>query len=321
MHDAFFDTVLARTPGRAAAVVAAALDRGVNLRLVDADHVGITTDETTTREHLVAVWAAFGATDLDATAADRLAEQDRLPGGQLRQDEVLTHPVFHQHRSETAMLRYLRRLSDQDLALDRSMIPLGSCTMKLNATAEMEPITWPEFAAVHPFAPVDQARGYAELIGQLEAWLAEVTGYDAVSLQPNAGSQGELAGLLAIRAYHRANGAGDARPTVCLIPSSAHGTNAASAVMAGMRVVVVRTAERGQRRHGRPARQGRGAPRRPGRDHGHLPVDARRLRAGHLRAVRAGARGRRPGLRRRREPQRAGRAWPGRGTSAPTCRT
>jgi len=242
VHEAFFDTVLARTPGRADAVVAAARDRGVNLRRVDADHVGITTDETTTREHLAAVWAAFGA-DADSSDADRLAGEDRLPDELLRHDEVLTHPVFHAHRSETAMLRYLRRLSDRDLALDRSMIPLGSCTMKLNATAEMEPITWPEFAAVHPFAPVEQAAGYVELIGQLESWLCEVTGYDAVSLQPNAGSQGELAGLLAIRAYHRANGQ-QAR-TVCLIPSSAHGTNAASAVMAGMTVVVVKTADGG----------------------------------------------------------------------------
>jgi glycine dehydrogenase len=242
VHDAFFDTVLARTPGRADAVVAAARERGVNLRLVDADHVGITTDETTTREHLAAVWAAFGA-EVDESDADRLAGEDRLPAEMLRHDEVLTHPVFHAHRSETAMLRYLRKLSDRDLALDRSMIPLGSCTMKLNATAEMEPITWPEFAAMHPFAPVDQAAGYLELIGQLESWLCEVTGYDAVSLQPNAGSQGELSGLLAIRAFHRANGQG-AR-TVCLIPSSAHGTNAASAVMAGMKVVVVKTADGG----------------------------------------------------------------------------
>jgi glycine dehydrogenase len=243
VHDAFFDTVLTRTPGRAAEVVAAALDRGINLRHVDTDHVAITCDETTTREHLAAVWAAFGATDLSADDADRFAGEGRLPEALLRGDEVLTHPVFHQHRSETAMLRYLRKLADRDLALDRSMIPLGSCTMKLNATAEMEPITWPEFAAVHPFAPVDQARGYTELIRQLESWLCEVTGYDAVSLQPNAGSQGELAGLLAIRAFHRANGQ-QAR-TVCLIPSSAHGTNAASAVMAGMKVVVVKTAEQG----------------------------------------------------------------------------
>jgi glycine dehydrogenase len=242
VHDAFFDTVLARTPGRADSVVAAARERGVNLRLVDADHVAITTDETTTREHLAIVWAAFGA-DAAESDADRLAGEDRLPAEMLRHDDVLTHPVFHAHRSETAMLRYLRKLSDRDLALDRSMIPLGSCTMKLNATAEMEPITWPEFAAVHPFAPVEQAAGYLELISQLESWLCEVTGYDAVSLQPNAGSQGELSGLLAIRAYHRANGQ-QARK-VCLIPSSAHGTNAASAVMAGMKVVVVKTADGG----------------------------------------------------------------------------
>jgi glycine dehydrogenase len=223
-------------------VVTAARERGVNLRLVDADHVGITADETTTREHLAAVWAAFGA-EVDGSDADRLAGEDRLPAEMLRHDEVLTHPVFHAHRSETAMLRYLRKLSDRDLALDRSMIPLGSCTMKLNATAEMEPITWPEFAAVHPFAPVEQAAGYLELIAQLESWLCEVTGYDAVSLQPNAGSQGELSGLLAIRAFHRANGQGGR--TTCLIPSSAHGTNAASAVMAGMKVVVVKTADGG----------------------------------------------------------------------------
>ena len=242
VHDAFFDTVLVRVPGRAAEVVGAAAQRGVNVRGVDADHVAISTDETTVRADLVAVLEAFGATDVDVDALDA---GDRLPGPVLRHDdaEVLSHPVFHEHRSETEMLRYLRRLADKDLALDRSMIPLGSCTMKLNATAEMEPITWPEFAAVHPFAPADQSEGYAELIGQLESWLAEVTGYDAVSLQPNAGSQGELAGLLAIRAYHRANGQGGR--TVCLIPSSAHGTNAASAVMAGMKVVVVKTVEGG----------------------------------------------------------------------------
>ncbi|HOZ57186.1 MAG TPA: aminomethyl-transferring glycine dehydrogenase subunit GcvPB, partial [Nakamurella multipartita] len=155
----------------------------------------------------------------------------------------LTHPVFHAHRSETAMLRYLRRLSDMDLALDRSMIPLGSCTMKLNATTEMEAVTWPEFAGIHPFAPVEDAAGYLDLIEQLSAWLCEITGYAAVSLQPNAGSQGELAGLLAIRAYHRSRGEQDR--TVCLIPASAHGTNAASAVMAGMKVVVVKTATTG----------------------------------------------------------------------------
>jgi glycine dehydrogenase len=242
VHDTFFDTILVRVPGRAADVVAAACERGVNIRLVDAGHVSVTTDETTTREHLAAVWGAFGVTDADADAdGDRHA----LPADLLRTDDdtVMAHPVFHEHRSETAMLRYLRRLSDKDLALDRSMIPLGSCTMKLNATAEMEPITWPGFAFLHPFAPLDQAEGYVELLDQLSRWLCEVTGYDEVSLQPNAGSQGELAGLLAIRAYHRANGQEARR--VCLIPASAHGTNAASAVMAGMRVVVVRTTDDG----------------------------------------------------------------------------
>ncbi|GGK82443.1 glycine dehydrogenase (decarboxylating) [Planomonospora parontospora subsp. parontospora] len=236
VHDVFFDTVLARVPGRAERVVATARDNGVNLRLVDADHVGVSCDEKTDLLHLEQVLAAFevsGAVlaDLDAAA------HDALPAELLRTSDYLTHPVFHAHRSETALLRYLRRLQDKDVALDRSMIPLGSCTMKLNATTEMEPITWPEFAGLHPYAPEDQAEGYLELIRELERWLAEVTGYDAVSIQPNAGSQGEFAGLLAIRAYHRARG--EAGREVCLIPSSAHGTNAASAVMAGMKVVVV----------------------------------------------------------------------------------
>ncbi|MBB5114079.1 glycine dehydrogenase [Micromonospora echinospora] len=227
----FFDTVTAVVPGRAADVVAAAAERNVNLRLVDADRVGISCDETTTGAHLRAVWAAFGVDGFDGDV------DAGLPDGLARTSGFLTHPVFHSHHSETAMLRYLRRLADFDYALDRGMIPLGSCTMKLNATTEMEPITWPEFAHLHPFAPDEQTAGYRELIAQLEGWLAEVTGYDAVSVQPNAGSQGELAGLLAIRAYHRERG--EAHRDVCLIPSSAHGTNAASAVMAGMRVVVV----------------------------------------------------------------------------------
>ncbi|AYF27573.1 glycine dehydrogenase (aminomethyl-transferring) [Micromonospora tulbaghiae] len=228
---AFFDTVTAIVPGRAADVVAAAAARNVNLRLVDADRVGVSCDETTTAAHLAAVWAAFGVGGFDGDI------DAALPDGLARTSGFLTHPVFHSHHSETAMLRYLRRLADFDYALDRGMIPLGSCTMKLNATTEMEPITWPEFAHLHPFAPDEQTAGYRELIAQLEGWLAEVTGYDAVSVQPNAGSQGELAGLLAIRAYHRERGEG--HRDVCLIPSSAHGTNAASAVMAGMRVVVV----------------------------------------------------------------------------------
>ncbi|WP_262284234.1 aminomethyl-transferring glycine dehydrogenase [Micromonospora sp. MA102] len=228
---AFFDTVTATVPGRAAEVVAAAAARNVNLRLVDADRVGVSCDETTTPAHLAAVWAAFGVAGVDGEV------DAALPDDLARGSDFLTHPVFRTHHSETAMLRYLRRLSDFDYALDRGMIPLGSCTMKLNATTEMEPVTWPEFAHLHPFAPAEQTAGYRELIAQLEGWLAEVTGYDAVSVQPNAGSQGELAGLLAIRAYHRERG--EAHRDVCLIPSSAHGTNAASAVMAGMRVVVV----------------------------------------------------------------------------------
>ncbi|MEU4204605.1 aminomethyl-transferring glycine dehydrogenase [Streptomyces sp. NPDC045470] len=242
VHGGYFDTLTVRVPGRAAAAVAAAREAGVNLRLVDADLVGVACDETTGRAQVHAVWSAFGVQadieQLDATVADA------LPQGLLRGDAYLTHPVFHQHRSETAMLRYLRRLADKDYALDRGMIPLGSCTMKLNATTEMEPVTWPEFGQLHPFAPVEQAQGYLTLIAELEERLATVTGYDKVSIQPNAGSQGELAGLLAVRAYHRANG--DEQRTVCLIPSSAHGTNAASAVMAGMKVVVVKTGEDGE---------------------------------------------------------------------------
>ncbi|MGM1062487.1 aminomethyl-transferring glycine dehydrogenase [Saccharothrix sp. Mg75] len=242
VHGEFFDTVRARVEGRAAEVVAAARELGVNLWRVDEDVVSIACDETTTREHLHLVWRAFGVTvpDVDALDADTA---DGIPADLRRTTDYLTHPVFHSHRSETALLRYLRSLSDKDVALDRSMIPLGSCTMKLNATAEMEPVTWPEFAELHPFAPVEDAAGLLSIVSDLERWLAEVTGYDAVSLQPNAGSQGEFAGLLAIRAYHRANG--NAHRDVCLIPSSAHGTNAASAVMAGMRVVVVKCDERG----------------------------------------------------------------------------
>ncbi|MFI2371126.1 aminomethyl-transferring glycine dehydrogenase [Streptomyces sp. NPDC018833] len=242
VHGTFFDTLTLRVPGRAADVVAAAREGGVNLHLVDADHVSVACDETTGRDQVAVVWSAFGV-EGDVEALDATST-DALPTALLRSDEYLAHPVFHQHRSETAMLRYLRRLADRDYALDRGMIPLGSCTMKLNATTEMEPVTWPEFGQMHPFAPVEQAEGYLTLIHELEERLSEVTGYDKVSIQPNAGSQGELAGLLAVRAYHRANG--DEQRTVCLIPSSAHGTNAASAVMAGMKVVVVKTADDGE---------------------------------------------------------------------------
>jgi glycine dehydrogenase len=240
-HDSFFDTLAVRVPGRAADVVAAAAQRRVNLRLVDDDTVGVACDETTTPDTLRRVAEAFGVPADDAALDD--AGADALPAELRRRTPYLTHPVFSTHRSETAMMRYLRSLSDKDLALDRTMIPLGSCTMKLNAAAEMAAITWPEFAQLHPFAPAEQARGYTQLIDELCTALAEVTGYAAVSVQPNAGSQGEFAGLLAIRGYHRSRG--DDHRDVCLIPSSAHGTNAASAVMAGMRVVVVACDEAG----------------------------------------------------------------------------
>ncbi len=240
INDTWFDTVQVRVPGRAAEIADSAWRARINLRLVDADTIGISLDETTTPEAVERVWAAFGANvdrDTAGTAALDATAADGLPASARRDGELLTHPVFNRYHSEHELLRYLRRLADRDLALDRTMIPLGSCTMKLNAAAEMLPVTWPEFAHVHPFAPVQQVEGYLALIGELERMLATITGYDAVSLQPNAGSQGELSGLLAIRAYHRSRG--DTDRDVCLIPSSAHGTNAASAVMAGLHVVVV----------------------------------------------------------------------------------
>jgi glycine dehydrogenase len=240
-HETFFDTVTARVPGRADEVWKRAHDAGISLRRVDADTLGITCDELTGAGHLRGVWQAFGIDEETLAAAS--APGDALPASLARASRYLTHPVFSEHRSETAMLRYITRLADADYALDRGMIPLGSCTMKLNATTEMEPVTWPRFASIHPFADAADARGYAVLIEQLEGWLAALTGYDRVSVQPNAGSQGELAGLLAIRGYHRSRG--DGKRDVCLIPSSAHGTNAASAVMAGMRVVVVKASDDG----------------------------------------------------------------------------
>ncbi|EWT00099.1 glycine dehydrogenase [Intrasporangium oryzae NRRL B-24470] len=236
--EAFFDTLTVAVPGRAEAVVAGFAARGLNLRLVDGDHVSLSLDETTTTATLETVLDGFGVSaTLPAEGASG------IPQGLERSSDFLTHPVFHAHHSETAMLRYLRKLADRDFALDRGMIPLGSCTMKLNATTEMEAVTWPEFAGLHPFAPAEQTEGIRALIDDLAGWLCEITGYDAVSLQPNAGSQGEFAGLLAIHAYHEARGEGHRR--VCLIPASAHGTNAASAVMAGLKVVVVKTAEDG----------------------------------------------------------------------------
>ena len=239
VHDAFFDTLTVRVPARAAEVLAAARSRRINLREIDADTIAVALDETTTDAIVASVCAAFGVAVVDGD--EQLS--DAIPDPLRRTTEYLTHPAFHRYRSEHQMLRYLRRLADRDLALDRTMIPLGSCTMKLNATAEMIPITWPEFGRIHPFAPMEQAQGYLRVFEDLERWLAEITGYDAISLQPNAGSQGEYAGLLAIRRYHEHRG--EAERDVCLIPASAHGTNAASAAMAGMRVVVVKCDDQG----------------------------------------------------------------------------
>jgi len=230
-HDNFFDTLHVSVPGKAAAIAAAAQAGGFLLNQVDADTLTISVDETTTPGEVEAVAGFFGADAAYQVVASA------VPAKLVRTSTYLEHPVFNTHRSETSMMRYLKRLADFDYALDRGMIPLGSCTMKLNAATEMEAVTWPEFGGLHPFAPAEDVAGYVELIAQLEKWLVDLTGYNTVSLQPNAGSQGELAGLLAIRGYHLANG--DTQRTVCLIPSSAHGTNAASAVLAGMSVVVV----------------------------------------------------------------------------------
>jgi glycine dehydrogenase len=235
VYDKYFDTVLARVPGRADEILAAAKAKNINLWRVDADHVSVACDEATTDAHVAAVLEAFGVAVTPAAAGDGL--------GVTRTSDFLTHPAFTSHRTETAMMRYLRALADKDLALDRTMIPLGSCTMKLNAAAEMESITWPEFSRQHPFAPASDTPGLRRLIADLETWLTGLTGYDAISLQPNAGSQGEYAGLLAIADYHAARG--ETHRDLCLIPSSAHGTNAASAALAGMRVVVVACRENG----------------------------------------------------------------------------
>jgi glycine dehydrogenase len=248
---AAFDTIGVVLPGptEARAALLRAREAGYNLYGAGDGIVQVACDETTTPEHLRDVVAALVGASMVGTGLDAadvrlsVAGGDAIPASLARTSKFLTHPTFSAHRSETGMLRYLRRLSDLDVALDRSMIPLGSCTMKLNATAEMEAVTWPEFAGLHPFAPATDAAGYAELIGDLERWLCAVTGYDACSLQPNAGSSGELAGLLAIRGYHRSRG--DDGRDVCLIPASAHGTNAASAVLAGLRVVVVKCGEDG----------------------------------------------------------------------------
>lgn len=240
----FFDTLTLATGGRTAELHAKARARGINLREIDDQRLGLSLDETSTQAHVEELWALFS--DSQAMPAfDALAgtAASRLPAALLRQSPILSHPVFNRYHSETELMRYMRKLADKDLALDRSMIPLGSCTMKLNAASEMIPITWAEFGNLHPFAPAEQSQGYQQLTQELEAMLCAATGYDAVSLQPNAGSQGEYAGLLAIRAYHLSRG--DDQRDICLIPQSAHGTNPATANMAGMRVVVTACDARG----------------------------------------------------------------------------
>jgi len=250
VHDAFFDTVQVRVPGKAVALVATAHSNGVLIHMVDADTVQLSFDELSIGD-ATGILAGGDDTTLDpifglapeqSTASPTLVDT-AIPATFVRADDVLTHPVFHSYRSETAMMRFLKRLADKDYALDRGMIPLGSCTMKLNSATEMEAVTWREFGGLHPYAPVSDVGGYLLLISQLEEWLVELTGYDTISLQPNAGSQGELAGLLAIRGYHLSRG--DAHRVTCIIPSSAHGTNAASAILAGMKVVVVACEENG----------------------------------------------------------------------------
>lgn len=243
----WFDTLTVKTSGRTEIIHAAARQQSINLRIIDSDHIGVSLDELCRKEDVERLWLVFGGSidvvsELDFSDEENSVSPE-LPGALYRSDEVLQHEVFNRYHSETDMLRYLRKLSDKDLALDRSMIPLGSCTMKLNATAEMIPISWPEFSDIHPFVPLDQAEGYLLMISEVEDMLCETTGYDAVSLQPNAGSQGEYAGLLAVRAYHQSRDEG--QRDVVLIPSSAHGTNPASAQMCGMKVVVTLCDEQG----------------------------------------------------------------------------
>ena len=243
--DSAFDTLTVKAGNQAASIIAKALSKGANLRLTWGEYVSMSLDETTTREDIALLWSVFAKDGQALPSFDAFEKgvEPLIPAELRRTSAYMTHPVFDSHHSETGMLRYIRSLSDKDLALDRSMIPLGSCTMKLNATSEMIPITWPEFAGVHPFAPADQLQGYKELDEQLRAWLCQATGYAGISLQPNAGSQGEYAGLLAIQAFHASRG--ESHRNICLIPSSAHGTNPASAQMVGMTVVVTKCDDNG----------------------------------------------------------------------------
>ena len=300
-----FDTLTLATGTATATLHDKARAQGINLRQIDAAHVGLSLDETSSQADVESLWQLFGddkaQPDFAALAA---STGSLLPAALLRQSAILEHPVFNRYHSETELMRYLRRLADKDLALDRSMIPLGSCTMKLNAASEMIPVTWAEFGNLHPFAPAAQSQGYLQMTTELEAMLCAATGYDAVSLQPNAGSQGEYAGLLAIRAYHRSRG--ESHRDICLIPSSAHGTNPATAHMAGMRVVVTACDARGNV-DVEDLRQGHRAPRTPGRDHDHLPVDPRCVRGSDRRNLRDHPRQRWPGVHRRRQHERHGR--------------
>ena len=322
-NESWFDTLTVRAPGAAEAILNRAEAAGHNLRPIDGDRLGIACDETTARADIEAVWRAFaGEADpqFDVAALDGEARCG-LPKNLARQTPFLEHPVFNLYHAETELLRYMRRLEGRDLTLNQAMIPLGSCTMKLNATAEMMPITWPGFGAIHPFAPAAQAAGYRELVTGLERMLSDITGFAAVSLQPNAGSQGEYAGLLVIRRYHESRGEGGRQ--VCLIPSSAHGTNPASAVMAGMTVQVVACDDDGNVDLADLRAKAEAHSARPGGIDDHLSLDPRRVRGIHCRDLRGDPPQRRPGLHGRRQSQRAARAQParairpGRGASQP----
>ena len=240
LFDSFFDTIMIEVGTKQQSILNLALDKGINLRKIGSNRLGLTVDETTRSETIEDVWTAFG---LEYSWSDFSSNYNQLPEKLIRTSNILEHPIFHMNRSETEMMRYMRKLSDRDLALDRAMIPLGSCTMKLNSAAEMMPVSWPEFSRMHPFAPSDQTEGYRELLKDLSEKLCLITGYDSMSLQPNSGAQGEYAGLLTIAAYHKSNG--ESHRNICLIPVSAHGTNPASAQMVGMSVVVVNSAENG----------------------------------------------------------------------------